>query len=103
MARMVVIFRTPQDAASFDMHYFGVHVPLAKALPGLRKYVVSRAPVVSLNGAAPCHLVATLYFDTLAAIKAAFASEQGQACAVDRRRLAADADVQTFLFDDTEV
>jgi uncharacterized protein (TIGR02118 family) len=108
MARMVVTFRTPPnvaafDKAAFDKHYFDVHVPLAKALPGLRKYVVSRVPIVSLNAAPPCHLVSTLYFDSLAAIEAAFATEQGQACAADRRRLAADADVQTFLFDDREV
>ena len=41
MARMVVIYRTPKDPAAFDAHYFEVHVPLAKKLPGLRKYVIN--------------------------------------------------------------
>ncbi|MGH6973834.1 MAG: EthD family reductase, partial [Stellaceae bacterium] len=38
MAHMVVIYKTPKDKAAFDRHYFGTHVPLAKKIPGLRKY-----------------------------------------------------------------
>ncbi len=38
MARMVVIYKTPKDVAAFTRHYFETHVPLAKKLPGLRKY-----------------------------------------------------------------
>ena len=34
MARMLVIYKTPQDTAAFDKHYFEVHIPLAKQLPG---------------------------------------------------------------------
>jgi len=41
MARMVVIYRTPQNVEAFDRHYFQIHVPLAKKIPGLRKYEVS--------------------------------------------------------------
>jgi uncharacterized protein (TIGR02118 family) len=103
MARMIVVWRTPKDVAAFERHYFDVHVPMAKALPGLRKYEVSRGPIVALNGAPPSQLISTLHFDSLAAIKDAFASAQGQACAADRRLLAPDADVQTFLFDDREI
>lgn len=101
MARMVVIYRMPKDVAAFDRHYFDHHVPLAKQLPGLRKYEVSRGPVVALAGGRDCHMIATLHFDDLAAIKAAFASPCGQAAAADRRVFAPDdADVQMFLFDD---
>ena len=103
MARMVVIFRAPQDVAAFDQHYFEVHLPLAKTLPGLRKYELSRGPITTLNGAGPTHLISTLHFDSLAAIKEAFASPQGQACGADRRLLCLDADVQIFLFDDQQV
>ncbi|PTK04380.1 EthD family reductase, partial [Mammaliicoccus sciuri] len=35
MAHMLVIYRTPKDPKAFDEHYFNVHVPLAKQLPGL--------------------------------------------------------------------
>lgn len=100
MAQMVVIYKTPHDAAAFERHYFNIHVPLAKQLPGLRRYDASKGPVSSLAGAADAHLVGVLYFDSLAAIKEAFASDCGRACAADRRVLAPrEQDVQIFLFD----
>ena len=45
MARMVVIYRTPKNVEAFDRHYFEIHVPLAKKIPGLRKYEFSDGPV----------------------------------------------------------
>jgi hypothetical protein len=32
MAQLVVMYKTPQDAAAFDKHYFEKHVPLAKGM-----------------------------------------------------------------------
>jgi uncharacterized protein (TIGR02118 family) len=103
MARMLVIYRTPKDPAAFDRHYAEVHIPLAKKLPGLRRYELSRGAVTAPHGD-DVHMVATLTFDSLAAIKAAFASEAGAACAADRQHFAPDpARFQMFLYDDTEV
>lgn len=104
MARMVVIYKTPKDVAAFDKHYFEIHVPLAKTLPGLRKYEVSQGPVRTPAGASGFHLVATLHFDDLAALQKAFASPAGQAAAADRRVFAPDdAEVLMLLFDSREV
>jgi uncharacterized protein (TIGR02118 family) len=104
MARMVVIYKTPQDPAAFDEHYFGVHVPMAKRLPGLRKFEVSHGPIATPAGGPPFHMVAMLQFDSLAAIKQAFATPEGRACAADRRVLAPrDEDLIMVLFDDREV
>jgi uncharacterized protein (TIGR02118 family) len=104
MARMVVIYRTPKDPAAFDAHYFGVHVPLAKRLPGLEKYEVGRRRIITPAGDPEPYLVATLYFEDLAAIRRAFATPEGRACAADRRVLAPDDDdVQMYLFDAAEV
>lgn len=101
MARMLVIYRTPKDPAAFDKHYFNVHIPLARQLPGLRKYEVSKGPIVALAGSTDPYLVGTLHFDSLAAIEEAFASACGLACAADRRVLAPDdRNVQMFLFED---
>jgi uncharacterized protein (TIGR02118 family) len=104
MAKMVVIYRTPVDPAAFDRHYFNIHVPLAKQLPGIRGYDVSRGPITLLsNGEAP-YMIATLRFDTVAAIRQAFASEVGAACAADRMLFAPDKDDFTMLlFDEGEV
>ena len=104
MARMVVIYRTPRDPAAFDAHYFDVHVPLAKRLPGLRKYEEGRRPILTPAGDPEPYLVGTLYFDDMAALRRAFATPEGQACAADRRVLAPeDDDVQMYLFDAVEV
>jgi uncharacterized protein (TIGR02118 family) len=100
MAKMLVIYKTPADPAAFDRHYFDIHIPLAKQLPGLRRYDISTLPIVNvLPGEIP-YRVATLYFDSLEAIRQAFASEAGKACAADRRLFApADDDLTLLLFD----
>lgn len=104
MARMVVIYKTPQDVAAFERHYFETHIPLAKKLPGIRRYEVSRGPIVTPAGALDFHFVATLHFDDLAAIKQAFASPEGQVCAADRRNFAPDPSAfLMLLFDSREV
>ena len=79
MARMVVIYRTPKDIEAFDRHYFDIHVPLAKKIPGLRKYEVSDGPIATQVGTSDVHRIGTLYFDDLAAIEKAFASAEGRA------------------------
>jgi uncharacterized protein (TIGR02118 family) len=104
MARMIVIYRTPQNVEAFDRHYFEIHVPLAKKIPGLRKYEVSDGPIATPVGTPDVYRIGTLYFDDLAAIEKAFASPEGQAARVDRRLFAPDdSGVQMFLFDNREV
>ena len=83
MATLVVLYKKPADAAAFDAHYFKKHVPLAKKIPGLRKYEVSNGTVGTPSGPSNYHLVALLTFDSVAAIGAAFASSEGQATAGD--------------------
>jgi hypothetical protein len=44
--------------------------------------------------------IGSLDFESMEAMKAAFASDEGKACAADRRILAPDdEDVQIYLFD----
>ena len=103
MAQMIVVYKTPNDVDAFDLHYFGVHVPLTKKLPGLRKYETSVGPIMTVGRAANTYFVAVLHFDSVAAMRSAFASPEGQACAADRRKLASDEAFQTFLFDSKEL
>jgi uncharacterized protein (TIGR02118 family) len=73
MALLVVMYKAPHDAAAFDKHYFEKHIPLAKKIPGLRKYEVSRGAVATPAGPSNYHLVALLHYDDVAAIQNAFA------------------------------
>jgi uncharacterized protein (TIGR02118 family) len=102
-ARMVVVYKTPPDPAAFEKHYCETHIPLAKKLPGLRSYEVSRGKIAALAGAQDAYLIGTLHFDDMAALKSAFGSPVGEACAADRQVFAPDdALVQMFLFESAE-
>jgi uncharacterized protein (TIGR02118 family) len=83
MTKLIAMYRKPADPAAFDRYYFGRHVPLAKTIPGLRSYEVTRGPIMGLDGPAPFHLIATLTFDSMDAIKAAVASAAGKATTED--------------------
>ena len=97
MAELVVTYKTPTDPAAFDTYYAATHIPLVKKLPGLRKYQVSKGEVVGPGGPSGVHLVATLTFDSVAAIRAAFASPEGQAAAGDLPNFASGgADIVFF-------
>jgi uncharacterized protein (TIGR02118 family) len=50
MARLVVMYRDPKNVDVFDKYYFEKHIPIAKRIPGLRKYEVSQGPVVTYAG-----------------------------------------------------
>jgi uncharacterized protein (TIGR02118 family) len=102
MAQLVVIYKTPRDAAAFDKHYFEKHVPIAKKIPGVKKYEVSQGPVATPAGPSGVHLIATLQFDNLAAIQKAFASPEGQAAAADVQTFATGG-VDMLLFDTRQV
>jgi uncharacterized protein (TIGR02118 family) len=98
MAKLLVLYKTPQDPAAFDAYYEDSHVPIAMKIPGLRSYTISQGPVGTPAGPAPVHLIAELYFDDVAAINAAFASPEGQAAAADVGKFATGG-VDMLIFD----
>ena len=97
MAELVVLYKAPKDPKAFDKYYFETHVPIAKKVPGLRKYVVSKGAIATPAGPSELHLIAILTFDSVAAIQAAFASTQGKAAAGDLPNFASGgADLHMF-------
>ncbi|HET6224833.1 MAG TPA: EthD family reductase [Bacteroidia bacterium] len=103
MAKMTVIYKTPKDKDFFEKHYFDVHIPLAKKLPGLTRYEINDGPILSPTGHSEIHRIANLYFETLEAMMNAFRSEIGQQCGEDRKILADNEHVQIYLYDTKEV
>lgn len=71
MIKYVALYRTPDDAAAFDEHYFGTHVPLANATPGLVRAEIARV-LKTVTGEPALHVMAELYFESYDAMKAAF-------------------------------
>ena len=99
MATLLVLYKTPKDPAAFDRHYSEIHSPLAKKMPGLRSYRVSKGVVGTPAGASGIHLVATLTFDSLAALQAGLGSPEGAAAAGDLANFAG-AGVDLYMFED---
>ena len=99
MAKMTVIYKTPKDIDFFERHYFDVHVPLAKQLPGLLAYEINDSTVISTTGHAAPYRIAHLHFESFEIMMAAFQSDIGQQCAADRKILASNEEVQIYLYD----
>jgi uncharacterized protein (TIGR02118 family) len=102
MAQVVVTYKTPKDPAVFDKYYAEIHTPLAKKMPGLRKFQVSQGPIVSPAGPSDIHLIATLSFDSMAAVQAAFGSPEGKAAAGDLKNFATGG-AEIMFYDTREV
>jgi len=71
----------PDDPEAFGRCSRDIHVPIARHVPGLRSYEVTRGGITTLAGAAPDHPVAVPRFDSVAAVRAALASPGGPATA----------------------
>ena len=102
MATLLVLYKTPTDAAAFDKYYAATHIPLAKKIPGLRSYRVSKGAVASPVGASGVHLVATLTFDSMADLQAGLGSPQGAAAAGDVPNFATGG-ADLLIFEDSAV
>jgi uncharacterized protein (TIGR02118 family) len=102
MSQLVVMYKTPADASAFDRYYQETHIPIARKIPGLRRYEITRGAIVTPAGPSSYHLIAILHFDDLPAIQSAFASPEGQAAAQDLQTFATGG-VDMLMFDSQEV
>ncbi len=87
---------------AFERHQEDVHVPLAQALPGLRRYRLDYFRPFEDGAEQPYDAMATVWFDDKAAHDAALASEQGAAALADFPNYL-DADKTIALFGVTGV
>jgi uncharacterized protein (TIGR02118 family) len=95
-ARFIALYETPADPEEFEHHYREVHVPLARQLPGLRRYTLSRG-VTAVRGEA-YYLIAELDWDSMNDLRAAFASPPGRATVADAAKLGELAPVRSMTF-----
>ena len=102
MARLLVLYKTPKNPEAFDKHYKSVHIPLAKKIPGLRRYDISAGSVATPAGKSDVHLAAALDFETLATLQLGLASPEGQAAAGDLAHFA-DGGADLLIFDTEDV
>jgi uncharacterized protein (TIGR02118 family) len=101
MAKLLVLYKTPADTAKFDAYYTATHIPLAKKLPGLKRYEVSTGALGG-PGASAFHLVASLEFESADAIERALDTPEGRAAAGDLANFA-QAGADLLIFDTKDV
>jgi uncharacterized protein (TIGR02118 family) len=77
LAKIIVLFGKPKDPGLFDKQYWEDHVPMAKQMPGLKKYTVHK--VVSAPRGEPAYYqVVELEFDNMDSLKKAIESQAGR-------------------------
>lgn len=89
MVKLTALYKKPADPQEFDRHYCDIHIPLATAMPGLRRFEVAKITGAP-GGESPYHLIADLYFDDFEALKTAMSSPEGKAAAKDVGTFAKD-------------
>jgi uncharacterized protein (TIGR02118 family) len=98
MVRLLVLYNPPEDPDAFDKYYDEVHIPLAKRLPALARYTVSR----NLASGSPYYLIAELDWEDMAAFQAAMGSPIGAEAAADVAKFASGGS-STLVFEVAEV
>jgi uncharacterized protein (TIGR02118 family) len=80
--RVCVCYGHPDDPAAFDDYYERVHVPLARAVPGLVDFTWGK--VSTLDGSAPpYYAIASLYFADADSLNTGLRSVEMAAAAAD--------------------
>ena len=86
---MVVLYRRPDlTVVQFQQHLKEIHAPLAKALPGLRKYTQNHVSPDPKRKHPGWEAIIELYFDSRETMEVAWASLQGAASDADLPRFA---------------
>ncbi len=86
MHKVVVLYPKPKDTKEFDEHYEKIHVPLAKKIPKLKDFKVSKiyaSPIGNLD----YYLMAELYFESKEDLENAMNSNEMREAARDAMKI----------------
>ena len=81
-ARLVAVWPTPDDVEAFEAHYFDVHMPLARRMPGMVADRITRVGTVAAGDGNP-RIVTILEWDDTDTMQAALDSPEGAATMED--------------------
>lgn len=80
-AKLVALYKEPEDPAAFDKRYFEGHMPLVEKIPGLQSTTITRFGK-ALAGEA-FYLMAEMHFEDMDALKAALRTPEMAATGED--------------------
>lgn len=89
VAKVIALYKKPQDLAAFENQYFNEHIPLAQQMPGLQLIEISKVTGAP-TGEAAYHMMVELYFENLDAAHAAMKSPEGKAAGKNIMSFAGD-------------
>ena len=80
-AKLVALYKEPDDPAAFDKRYFEGHLPLIEKIPGLQSTTITRfGKVLAGDG---FYLMSEMYFADMDALKAALRTPEMAATGED--------------------
>lgn len=94
MYKLFAVWTHPNDPEAFERHYIEVHAPLAAAIPGLQKLVLTRTADSLGDEPSPFHRIAELWFEDEDALAVGEASAEGQAAIKDAAEMQARFEVK---------
>lgn len=83
MAKLVALYKHPENKEEFDEHYFNVHSPLTAKIPGLREMKVTKFTGSPMGGEPPYYLMCEMTYDDIDALNAGLSSDEGKASGKD--------------------
>src|SRR5437667_11101461 len=95
MAKIIVWCGKPKDPERFEKQYWEDHVPIAKQMPGLKKYTVHKV-VGDPRGDPAYYQVVELEFDNMDSMKKAIDSQAGSDSG--RHGMKIPTEAVTFLY-----
>lgn len=83
MIKLTVLYGHPESPEDFETYYREKHLPVAQVIPNLARLETARTMPSPSGGEPPYFRVAEMWFEDLATLGAALASEQGQVASAD--------------------
>lgn len=90
MAKLIALYKHPEDPIAFDQHYNEVHVPITEKIPGLREIRVTKFSMTPMGKQAPYYLMCEMIYDNMDDLKNGLRSEEGKASGKDLMSFAGD-------------
>ena len=90
MAKLIALYKHPENKEEFDDHYFNVHAPITAKIPGLREMKVTKITGSPMGGEGKYYLMCEMYYDSLEDLQQGLRSPEGKASGKDLMGFARD-------------
>jgi uncharacterized protein (TIGR02118 family) len=83
MAKLIALYKHPENKEEFDEHYFNVHGPLTAKIPGLKEMKVTKMTGSPMGGDSKYYLMCEMIYEDMASLQAGMRSDEGRASGKD--------------------